>query len=173
MRIGLISDTHIRHPKDLPEQTADVFAGVDLILHAGDVCDIRVLDELGRMAPVIAARGDDDHFGTHDPRVKEEHLLTLEGLTLWLRHRLPFGMVWALNQDEQTGLADEVLFQCGQAADIVVFGDTHKAVVKRTQGILFVNPGSATLPDYVSRPGTVAILTLVTGDAEARLVQLE
>jgi len=173
MRIGVISDTHIQHQEDLPEQTPEVFREVDLILHAGDVCELRVLDELERIAPVIAARGDDDHFGIPDPRVKDEHLLTLEGLTLWLRHRMPFGVVWALNQDEQPELGEEVRFQCGQTPDIVVFGDTHKAVVKRTQGILFVNPGSATLPDYVCRPGTVAILTLVSGEAEVSLVQLE
>ena len=61
MRIGLISDTHIPdHADELPEQLKDAFRGVELILHAGDIYTIPVLDELEIIAPVLAAEGDDD-----------------------------------------------------------------------------------------------------------------
>ena len=61
MKIGLISDTHIREPSErLHEKVREVFQGVDLILHAGDIYNPSVLDELERMAPVLAAAGDDD-----------------------------------------------------------------------------------------------------------------
>ena len=61
MRIGLISDTHIPHDaKAIPPQVKEVFRGVDLILHAGDIYLSSVLDELEEIAPVLAARGDDD-----------------------------------------------------------------------------------------------------------------
>ena len=56
--------------------------------------------------------------------------------------------------------------------DILVFGDTHKALVRRVQGFLFTNPGSATLPNYRLILGTVAILTISPGKAEADIIQL-
>ena len=61
MRIGLVADTHIPGAAaELPEQVAQAFRGVDLILHGGDIYTPSVLDELERIAPVLAAKGDDD-----------------------------------------------------------------------------------------------------------------
>ena len=62
MRIGLISDTHIPDvARAIPRNVSRAFSGVDLILHAGDIQLASVLDELERIAPVLAARGDDDY----------------------------------------------------------------------------------------------------------------
>jgi len=61
MRIGLISDTHIPEAcEHLPSRVFEVFRGVDLVMHAGDVYVNRVLDELAEIAPVIAALGNGD-----------------------------------------------------------------------------------------------------------------
>ncbi len=61
MLIGLTSDTHIPdHAKELPSQLKEAFRGFDLILHAGDIYVVSVLGELERLAPVLAAEGDDD-----------------------------------------------------------------------------------------------------------------
>ena len=56
--------------------------------------------------------------------------------------------------------------------DILVFGDTHRALLRRVQGFLFINPGSATLPGYRPVLGTVAILNISPGKAEADIIQL-
>ncbi len=57
MLIGLISDTHIPWAvKELPPEVGEAFRGVDLILHAGDIYSHAVLDELERIAPVLAAK---------------------------------------------------------------------------------------------------------------------
>ena len=62
MRIGLISDTHIPLvAQELPPQVMDVFRGVDLILHAGDIYAPSVIEELERIAPIFIAEGDDDY----------------------------------------------------------------------------------------------------------------
>src|SRR5438094_1902815 len=59
--IGLLSDTHLPDRLEaLPPALFDVFAGVHLILHAGDVGELRVLDELSALAPVVAVHGNDD-----------------------------------------------------------------------------------------------------------------
>src|SRR5260370_16674154 len=61
MRIGLISDTHIPEAcEHLPEKVFEVFANIDLVMHAGDVYVNRVLDELSAIAPVIAALANGD-----------------------------------------------------------------------------------------------------------------
>ena len=65
--LGLISDTHLPDRcRALPEAVFDALAGVDLILHAGDVGELSVLDELSRIAPVIAVHGNDELAGAPD-----------------------------------------------------------------------------------------------------------
>lgn len=167
MLIGLISDTHVpQQVLGLPPQVSKAFAGVDLILHAGDICAPSVLDELAHVAPVLAARGDDDFFTRYDERLKEEHVLLIDGFRLQLTHVLPGPSV----VDSRRGL--DPIHYIDEATDILVFGHTHNARVDPLKTVLLVNPGSATLPNYVQRPGTVALLTIAPGRAEARIVQL-
>lgn len=159
MLIGLISDTHIpNHVKELPEQLKKAFRDVDLILHAGDIYSVSVLDELERIAPVLAAEGDDDPPSTaSDRRVERKHILHIDGVTIWLAHEiLWFGI--PLNSKE--------------SPDVIVFGHTHQASLKNDNGILEVNPGSATFPHYKVELGTVGLLTINSGKAEAQIIQL-
>lgn len=169
MRIGIISDTHIpQQVASLPHQIAEALAGVDLILHAGDICVPSVLDELERIAPVLACLGDDDSFTVYDARVRENHRLTLGGLRLWLTHFLPRPALYTLN--ETFSPLDSYL----GTTDILVFGHTHIPRVDRYHHLLLVSPGSPTLPDYAPRLGTVAILTLPgKGQAQAVIHQLK
>ena len=176
MRIGLISDTHVPEvEKEVPARILEVFAGVDLILHAGDIYTPSVLDVLERLAPVLAALGDDD-YAKGDKRVEERHVLELAGQTLWLIHVGPFrfsGGEWLSRdgQEEERGEA---------RPDVVVFGHEHRAFVRQENGTLYVNPGSPTLQNdfgsiykpYRRGLGTVGILEIGAGWADARIVQL-
>ena len=182
MRIGLISDTHIPWSADvLPPQLESIFKGVDLILHGGDIYEWSVLDELEQIAPVIAARGDDD-LSSGDERVKDEHILNFEGFSLVLTHTIPYPSVypffypgWEPRVACRGGLErtlKEAMLKAKNVPDILVFGDTHHAFNHRVDGVLFVNPGSATLPRYKRSMGTVAILSLAPGKAEAEVIQL-
>jgi len=172
--IGLISDTHIAVPsKTLPPQIKKAFRGVDLILHAGDIWISSALDELESIAPVIAAWGDDDmevDLG-NDKRMLTGHTLHLDGITLWLAHIKPrYGLIspqdewyssWPKNEEPK------------DPPQVVVYGHTHFAKIEDYKGVLFVNPGSATLPSYVPKLGTVALLNISSGRAEARILPLE
>ena len=180
MRIGLISDTHIPDDaKALPPQVREIFRGVDLILHAGDIYLSSVLDELEEIAPVLAARGDDDLLSTNG-RVKDKHILNVEGFSLWLVHTFPYFsvslhpfMYYCLTfRAEQIDEALEGIVEREDVPDILVFGDTHRSLLTRVQGSLFVNPGSATFPSYNRVLGTVAILTISPEKAEANVIQL-
>jgi len=165
MRIGLISDTHVPEAvKAFPPEVNEAFKGVDLILHAGDVYVASVLDELEHVAPVLVARGDDD-YGLRDKRVEEIHNLTIEGLTIWLSHN---SYNWNINSARYPSKK-----QFEKAPDIIVSGHTHSPAVERRNGILYINPGSATFPNYQIKLGTVAILTITSGKAEVEILQLE
>ncbi|OGO40524.1 MAG: hypothetical protein A2147_07625 [Chloroflexi bacterium RBG_16_57_8] len=172
MRIGLVSDTHIPWArKALPPEVTEAFRGVDLILHAGDIYSHSVLDELERVAPVCAALGDDD-YPSDDPRVKDKHVLYLEGQTLWLIHEgppCPLSRTWR-------PLWWQSRISPGQdrngKPDIIVSGHEHRAMVERCDGLLYVNSGSPTLLEYRDGLGTVGILELDSGKAEVSIIRL-
>lgn len=182
MRIGLISDTHIPWSADvIPPKVKEVFKGVDLILHGGDIYQLSVLDELEEIAPVLAAQGDDD-CSTDDSRVKETHILAFEGFNLWLTHTIPYPSAYPFFYPGWEPIVScrggvertlkEAILDADNVPDILVFGDTHHVFHRSVDGVLFVNPGSATLPRYKRSLGTVALLSILQGKAEVDIIQL-
>ena len=168
IRIGLISDSHITKRGELWPQVFDAFAGVDAILHAGDVWAPAVLDELEAVAPTHVARGNGD-FGVDDERLRDQCLLRFEGATVAMLHDFP--------SPARRG-ADFVLQQVAkrfpdEAPDVLVCGHTHIEEIHRVGSLLYVNPGSPTLPHNKSvRLGTIGFLTIANGSAHAELCQL-
>ncbi|MBV8136721.1 MAG: metallophosphoesterase family protein [Deltaproteobacteria bacterium] len=177
MRIGLISDTHIPEAcEHLPARVFEVFRGIDLVMHAGDVYVNRVLDELAQIAPVIAALGNGDegldghqHRLAADDRVREAHLLKLEGVRIGLVHAIP-----TPDETSQEVFERAMHRHFGGPVDVVVQGHSHIEGVVRFGATLVVNPGSATLPRNLTNiPGTVAILEVADGVVRsAQIVQL-
>jgi putative phosphoesterase len=151
--IGLISDTHgLLRP--------DVFtalAGVDLILHAGDVGGDDILDELGAIAPVIAVRGNTDPPG--HPRLAERIDRERGGVTIHVSHGHEVG----------SPTPDRLL--AVYASDVIVYGHTHKGLITRHEGRLVINPGAAGPRRFHLLP-SVGLLRIVDGHADAELVSL-
>ncbi len=179
MRIGLISDTHVPEAvPELPPEVERALAGVDLILHAGDMHVIDVLDWLERIAPVLSVRGNGDFYASYnpnrpgvpdDPRVLVNPVLHYEGFRLGMTHAFPTPaeVSWD-NLDELVGRFFE------EPVDIVVTGDSHMECVIEEQGLFLVNPGSPTLPWQMKRLGTVALLELEQGSPpSARIIDLK
>lgn len=166
MRIGLLSDTHISEVTEaLPLQLIEAFQGVDLILHAGDIFISEVLDKLERIAPVLAASGDDD-FGAvlRDKRVKSTHILAFEGKTLWLVHDSQ--QYYQFKSRRTSNIIKQ-----SDAPDILVFGHTHYSILEHHNGILCINPGSPM--DSHPKLGTIAILAIESNKApQANIIQL-
>jgi len=185
--VGLLSDTHIPHRlKRLPASVLDALAGVDLILHAGDVDDPAALEPLRAVAPVHGVRGN-VHFqefsdgGVALPAVVE---LRLAGFHVVLTHGHRFGLlgfcrnivdVFALRLgllakgdfNRRTGRRLARLYP---EADVIVFGHSHQAHVERVGRALLVNPG-AVCPTWGERQ-TVARLRLGVGKPEVEIVPL-
>jgi putative phosphoesterase len=165
MRIGLLTDTHlpstIRH---LWDEVKIAFAGVDLILHGGDIVTPRVLDWLEEIAPTLAARGNNDS-GWGDPRVQDLQWLDLAGWRVVMIHDM---------EPEERPI--EVLKQYhlrGAHADIIVTGHTHFERLDYRDGVLQINSGSPTHPHlWSTRLGTVGLLDLAPGKLTAKILKL-
>jgi putative phosphoesterase len=156
MRIGIISDTHGL----LRAQVFEVFAGVEHILHAGDVGRADILTELEAIAPVTAVWGNVDGWEIRD-RVPEVARLELGGVRIAVLH----GMQLGAPTPEKAAAAHP-------DAGLVVFGHSHRPLVQQVGPVLAVNPGSAG-PRRFKDPVTVALAELQDGRATARLVDLD
>ena len=182
MKIGLISDTHLpAMGKEPPPEVATAFEGVDLILHAGDIYSSDCLDWLERLAPVIAVEvppapviGDHRVVGGNLGKVVD-----VEGHAIGLVHDLGIqGInevvpgVLAAKFPPERSLADALEDSFGEPVESVVFGHTHFPMVETHRGIVFVNPGSPTLPKMLRKLGTVGILELTAEGPTARIVDL-
>jgi putative phosphoesterase len=153
MLIGLISDTH----NMLRPEVHTALAGVELILHAGDVGDDEILDELETIAPVLAVYGNTDAPGRR--RLAESIDRTFGGLRVHVSHGHEVGSP-----------TPERLVQ-RYDADVVVYGHTHRQLVTRVGGQLVVNPGAAGARRFKLEP-SVARLRVEGGAADVELVSL-
>lgn len=149
MKIGIISDTHGL----LRPQALAALQGVAHILHAGDVGDIGILDQLRAIAPVTAIRGNID---THGPcaELPATDFVELAGKIFYLVHSVH-------DLDINPVVA-------GVAA--VVSGHSHRPSLEERNGILYINPGSAG-PRRFNLPVTVALVE-VNEEIDARIVHL-
>lgn len=153
VRIGLISDTHGLLRPDVHL----AFAGVDWILHAGDVCGDEILDELALIAPVEAVFGNCDLPG--DRRLREALDLTIGDVTIHVQH------------GHELGRPKPAQVAASYAAQVCVFGHTHKQSIDWIDGRLIINPGAAGPRRFDLLP-SVAVLTIQGAQAEAELIPL-
>lgn len=164
--IGLLSDTHMPlRMRRLPPELADVFADVDLLLHAGDVGRLHVLEELGQIAPVIAVHGNDDSEEAQR-ELPLQQLICVRGLRilLWHSHFPDWDEEMAFRQDDDLYRSLKRSVEQGKraGAQLVVFGHWHIPLCYQKDGITVVNPGALASANAFSRMTrkTVARLTV-------------
>ncbi len=150
LTVGVISDTHgLLRPEALA-----ALAGVQHILHAGDIGKIEILDALRQLAPVTAIRGNID---THGPcaRFPATELVELAGRLFYLVH----------------SIADLDISPAAAGVSAVISGHSHKPSQETRSGILYLNPGSAG-PKRFDLPVTVARITATPEALETRIIPL-
>jgi len=130
--IGIISDTHNHLPKAINRH----FAGVNLILHAGDIGDSPILQQLHRIAPTQAIYGNMDLY-TLSSVLPAQVSLKIEEFQILMQHNIGnlFNYYWKLKNKKSNTFPD-----------IVIFGHTHRVVYEKIGDTLFINPGSASQP---------------------------
>ncbi|GGG74618.1 metallophosphoesterase family protein [Edaphobacter dinghuensis] len=150
MLIGVISDTHgLLRPEVLT-----ALAGVEHILHAGDVGDARILDTLREIAPVTAIRGNIDQWG-ECAELPPTDVVELDGHLFYLVH----------------SLADLDINPAVAGVAVVISGHSHKPAIEQRNGVLYLNPGSAG-PRRFNLPVTIALIRADEAGIETELVNL-
>lgn len=136
MRIGVISDTHIPdRASEIPKVILEAFKNVDMVIHAGDLVNISVLERLEAVCPdVHAVRGNMDQDEVKK-RLPEKEVIKAGTHKIGVMHGFgsPVNLIEKLSE----------VFK-GDGVDIIVFGHAHYGVNERVGGILFFNPGSPT-----------------------------
>jgi putative phosphoesterase len=148
IHVGVVSDTHGL----LRPQVIDAFNGVDMILHAGDIGDPEVLKSLTAVAPVFAVRGNND---------REEWALDIPETRIVPIGDIRVYMIHDVKEMEKTP----------SRCQAVVAGHSHRPLIEKREGILFLNPGSAG-PRRFKLPISVARLSVRGTTVSARLIEL-
>jgi putative phosphoesterase len=163
--IGLISDTHYGERLfNIPNKLLDIWSNIDLILHAGDIGEISLLDQLRKIAPIIAVHGNDE------PNINKEKLPNQQILSyyshkllLWHSHypdpmeeKAKRAGIWRPKLDRISDYGKEV------GADIVIYGHTHIPMISQIGPILLINPGALASGSFFTRQMicTVGILKI-------------
>ena len=169
MRIGLIADTHMPGTlASLWPQVHEAFATADCILHAGDLHVADVIDDLATLAPTYAVRGNGDR-GVEHPQLDDTWLLDLDGVKIAMVHEFPTPQ---RNSPEALEMRLAKVFS-GSRPDVVVYGHTHHEELHRVNDVLYINPGSPTLPrNRSTRFGTIGFLELTSGTVSGELFQI-
>lgn len=159
MKVGVISDTHVPAiVPALPPAVFDIFAGVDLILHAGDIVELSVLDELRAVAPVEAVAGNMDSGSVHGV-LPAKKLLQLGAYRVGLIHG-----------KYRIDVQKDMIRKEFDAVDLIVYGHSHTPFWGRVGDVLFLNPGSPT--DKRHAPYNSVALLEVGAELRAEIIKL-
>jgi len=148
--IGVISDTHgLVRP-----EVFEIFKGVDLIIHAGDIGGIKVLEALETIAPVKAVRGNNDRDAWADP-IPQDQVIEHGSHVLFVLHELD-------HLDLDPGAAD---------FSVVIYGHSHRPLAETKNGVLYLNPGSAG-PRRFSLPIALAKLHATSSGLVPEIIEI-
>ena len=133
MIVGVLSDTHIPSAvQSLPPVIFDIFKDVELILHAGDIVELSVLDELKALAPVEAVAGNMDDPEVH-ARLPQKKIMTLGRYRVGMTHG-----------KYKIDVQREMIRKEFDAVDLIVYGHSHTPFWGQIDGVYFLHPGSPT-----------------------------
>ena len=161
--VGLISDTHVPvRAKKVPKGVFKVFENVDYIVHAGDLVQLSVIDELEQLAPVLAVYGNMD-----GPEIRGR-LQKLNSLKIF---DWKIGVIH--NPGALFGMSKMREIARKNGFKILVYGHTHNSNIRWEGKTLFINPGSPTnpVPPFITKP-TVALLRVTDETIIPEIVQI-
>ena len=163
MRIGVISDTHIPDRAEIiPQQVMDDFKGVDMIIHAGDLVDLKVLEQLKSACRNVRAV-----WGNMDPyevrkKLPEKEVFEVSGHKIGLVH----GHGAPINLLELMGS----IFK-NDDVEMIIFGHAHCAVNEEKEGVIYFNPGSPT--DKIYCPYNSYGIIEINDKIEAKIIKIK
>ncbi|MBI4845789.1 MAG: metallophosphoesterase family protein [Candidatus Omnitrophica bacterium] len=160
MKIGVISDTHIPVNQDtLPEVVFEYFRDVDMIIHAGDLVDISVLEELRVITPNILSVCGNMDSASAQAKLPKKRIVEICGFKIGVMH----------GEGAPSQVIDNLQKEF-KKVDAVIFGHTHRAFNEVINGVLFFNPGSAT-DKIFAKENTIGILEL-TDQIKGKIIKI-
>jgi uncharacterized protein len=157
--VGLISDTHVpARANSIPKQVTQIFENTDYIIHAGDLVELAVVDELEQLAPVLAVQGNMD-----GPEVRG----ALPKMSALKVYDWKIGVMHDTSASLGMNKIRELAKQNG--FNVFVYGHTHVADIKWENKVLYINPGSPTDPPRLVKP-SVALLKVSAVSIEPEIV---
>lgn len=162
MKIGVISDTHIPvNAKKLPQKVCDLFKKCDLIIHAGDIVEKPVIDELEKLAETRAVYGNMDSFYLKQ-NLPEKIVIDVAGKKIGVMH----------GRGAASKVPQLVKEEFPEKLDIVIFGHSHDAYNKKVGGTIYFNPGSAT-DRIFSKMRSCGIIEIIGDEITAEIIRIE
>ena len=161
IKIGVISDTHIPlSANKIPDEIFKHFEEVDLILHAGDLIELSVLDKLRKIAPVEAVYGNMDSLNVKSS-LQDKKIIKAGKFSIGLIHGT--GSPSGLDQCIKNAFSNDKI-------DVLVFGHSHRPVNKREGDILLFNPGSPT--DLIFTPYRSCGILEIGREVRGKIIRL-
>jgi putative phosphoesterase len=162
VKIGVIADTHIPdRAEKIPEEILNDFKGADMIIHAGDLVELSVLDKLKSICPNIKAV-----WGNMDPyeirkKLPEKEIIKVANYKIGLMHGwgYPNKLIDLLSEEFKN---DHV--------DLIIFGHSHSPINEKKDNIIYFNPGSPT--DKIFSPYNSYGIIEINDKIEARIIKL-
>jgi len=161
--LGLISDTHIPvRARNIPKKVFEVFEKVDFIVHAGDLVEISVIDDLEQLAPVLAVYGNMDG---PEIRGKLPKLNSVKVFDWKIGVMHDPGAIFGMRKMREIARQNSL--------NVLIHGHTHNSSIKWEGDALFINPGSPTnpLPPFIAKP-TVALLRITKEKIMPQLIHI-
>ncbi len=162
MRIGVISDTHIPdRAKDIPQKILEEFKNVDMIIHAGDLVDLNVLNKLKTVCNNVKAVWGNMDSDEVRKALPEKEILKIGNYNVGIMHGygIPNKLIDLLTS----------VFKDSDV-NLIVFGHSHAPFNEKREGILFFNPGSAT--DKIFSPYNSYGIIEINDKIDARIIRL-
>ena len=160
MKIGVISDTHLSTPSEALARLLDgIFADVALVLHAGDLTGLAVLDAFSKKE-LISVHGNMDPLDVVQ-RLPKERIIEIESYKIGLTHG------WGFSGNIEKGLKERFA-----AVDAIVYGHTHEPANYKKDGVLFFNPGAFSGSRLMKRKRTAGLLTVDRQGIRGKIIRL-
>jgi len=160
--IGLISDTHVpKRALNVPQKVFEIFQNVDFIIHAGDLVELSVIDELEQIAPVLAVHGNLDSVEVNNA------LPVLNSLKI-------FSWKIGVMHDPEVSNGSDRMVQIAKenGFNVFVHGHTHNPRINWEREILYINPGSPTDPaSFLNKP-SVGLLQMTKNTITPQIINL-
>jgi len=160
--IGLTSDTHVpKRASNVPQKVFELFQNVDFIIHAGDLVELSVIDDLEQVAPVLAVHGNLDSVEVNDA-LPVLNSLKIFDWKIGVMHDLEVSN----GSDKMVRIAKENGF------NVLVYGHTHNPRINWEGEILYINPGSPTDPaSFLNKP-SVGLLQVTKSAITPQIINL-